>query len=71
MRLWWQRDRKVSAGLDEARRQALVAERKLATEREHVVIPLRELREKNHVRDAIITLIQQRGQGPDDLSVTD
>lgn len=61
MRLPWQKDRRVSAGLAEARRQAGVAERKLAAENEHVVIPLRELREKNHVRDAIITLIQRRG----------
>lgn len=61
MRLPWQRDRTVTAGLAEARRQAGVAERKLAAEREHVIIPLRELREKNHVAEAIIMLIQRRG----------
>lgn len=61
MRLPWHRNQVASRELTEARRQRAEAEQKLASEREHVVIPLRELREKNHVAEAIKILIQRRG----------
>lgn len=60
MRLPWRRHQAVSRELAEARRQAAEAERKLAAEREHVIVPLRELREKNHVSEAISMIIQHR-----------
>lgn len=61
MRFPWQRDRDVARGLAEARRQAARAETLLASEREHVIIPLSELRKRNHVAEAITVLIQQGG----------
>ncbi len=67
MRLPWRASRKVSPGLAEARRVRIETERKLQAEREHVVIPLRNLREKNHVSEAITMLIQgerPRGSHP-------
>lgn len=71
MRFPWHVGRRVPPELARIRRIRVETEEKLRSEREHVVIPLRELRAKNHVADAITVLIQQRGQGPDDLSVTD
>lgn len=63
MRLWRRRDRPVpTSGLTEAQRERVAAERSLAEAREHVIIPLRELRERNHVAEAISMLIQQRIQ---------
>lgn len=63
MRLWRRRERPAqTAGLTEARRERAVAEHRLAEAREHVIIPLRELRERNHVAEAISVLIQQRIQ---------
>jgi hypothetical protein len=59
MRLW---RRKPRPELAEARRERVKAERSLAEAREHVIIPLRELREKNHVNEAITMLIQRRTQ---------
>lgn len=58
MRLPWRTNREVSPELAEARRIRAETERKLQAEREHVVIPLRNLREKNHVSEAITMLIQ-------------
>jgi hypothetical protein len=40
----------------------VAAEERLADAQEHVIIPLRELREQNHVSEAITVLIQQRIQ---------
>lgn len=60
MRLPWRRE--VSRELAEARRIRAETERKLDAEHEHVIIPLRDLREKNHVSEAITLLIQ--GAGP-------
>jgi hypothetical protein len=62
MRLrWWRRDqRPASDSLAEARRQRAQAELRLAEARQQVIIPLRELREKNHVSEAITMLIQRR-----------
>lgn len=60
MRLWWRR--KPRPELIEARQERVKAERSLADAREHVIIPLRELREKNHVSEAVTMLIQRRAQ---------
>lgn len=62
MRLPWRRKKAVSRELAEARRQRAEAEKRLASEREHVVIPLRKLREKNHVSEAITMLIRYRAE---------
>jgi F0F1-type ATP synthase membrane subunit b/b' len=60
MRLpWRKRERPVSRELAEARRQREMAEQQLADAREHVIIPLRELREKNHIGQLISELIQR------------
>jgi hypothetical protein len=58
MQLPWRR--KPRPELIEARRERVKAEQSLADAREHVIIPLRELREKNHVSEAINMLISQR-----------
>lgn len=64
MRLWRRRERPVpTAGLTEARRERVAAERSLAEAREHVIIPLRELRERNHVSEAISVLITRAQHG--------
>lgn len=63
MRFRWRISRAVSPELAEAREVRAETERKLQDEREHVVIPLRDLRGKNHVSEAITMLIQ--GQRPD------
>lgn len=63
MRLpWRRRERPAPHGLAEARAERKAAERRLADAREHVIVPLRELREKNHVSEAIAMLIQRRVQ---------
>jgi hypothetical protein len=66
MRLPWRRNLPVSRELAEARRRRAEAERQLASEHEHVVIPLRALlherREKNHVMEAISLLIEDRAR---------
>ena len=59
IRLW---RRRPGSDLTEVRRQRAVAERNLAEAREHVIIPLRKLREENHVSEAITMLIQRRVQ---------
>jgi hypothetical protein len=64
MRLWRRRDRPVeTVGLKEARRERKTAEERLAKAREDVIIPLHELREKNHVSEAISMLISRANQG--------
>lgn len=61
MRFWWRtRDRPASPALNEAREAREAAEQRLAEARETVIIPLRELRERNHVSEAINMLIQRR-----------
>lgn len=61
MRLPWHRkERPVPASLTEARQARAAAEDRLADAREHVIIPLRKLREENHVSEAITMLIQRR-----------
>lgn len=59
---WRSKKRPVPSSLADARRERQAAERRLADAREHVIIPLRELREKNHVSEAITMLIQRRAQ---------
>jgi hypothetical protein len=57
---WRTRDRPVSPALAEAREAREAAEQRLAEAREHVIVPLRKLREQNHVSEAITMLIQRR-----------
>jgi hypothetical protein len=65
MRFWWRvRGGRSSPALAEAREAREEAEQRLAEARETVILPLRELRERNHVSEAITMLIQRRsGQG--------
>jgi len=61
MRFWWRtKDSVGSPALSEAREAREEAEQRLAEARETVIIPLRELRERNHVSEAINMLIQRR-----------
>jgi len=61
MRFWWRTNDSVgSPALSEAREAREEAEQRLAEARETVIIPLRELRERNHVSEAINMLIQRR-----------
>jgi hypothetical protein len=61
MRFWWRvRGGLLSPALSEAREAREEAEQRLAEARETVILPLRELRERNHVSEAITMLIQQR-----------
>jgi len=61
MRFWWRtRDCPASPALTEAREAREEAEQRLAEARETVIIPLRELRARNHVSEAITMMIQQR-----------
>lgn len=62
MPLW---RRKPRPELAEARNARVKAEKSLADAREHVIIPLRELRERNHVAEAIAALIRQDRQSPE------
>ena len=62
MRLPWHWRAEAGRDLAEARKQRETAERRLADAREHVILPLRELREKNHVAEAITMLIQRGAQ---------
>ena len=50
----------VKAETRHAQLEREAAERRLAHATEHVIIPLRELREKNHVQELITALIQRR-----------
>jgi hypothetical protein len=63
MRFWWRlRGYPASPALTEAREAREVAEQRLAEARENVIIPLRELRERNHVSEVITMLIQRRAK---------
>lgn len=59
MRWPWMR-RKTSPDLEHARRERRRAEELLARDREHVIIPLREMRAVNHIQDDISRLIARR-----------
>lgn len=58
---WWPRlCRKPSAELEHARRERQRAEERLRHDREHVILPLREIREANHIADDIARLVRRR-----------
>lgn len=54
------RRRKVKADLEHARRERQQAEERLRRDREHVIIPLHEIRETNHIGPLISALIQRK-----------
>jgi hypothetical protein len=54
------RNRQPSRELIEVRARREEAERRLAEDKVQVIIPLREIRAKNHVFEAVRDLIQQR-----------
>lgn len=54
--------RKVKADLEHARRARQQAEELLRHDREHVIIPLREIRETNHIGPLIDALIQRKAE---------
>lgn len=60
MRFPIRRRRKLTRELEHARRERRRAEERLEHEREHVIIPLREIRERNHVGETINELIRRR-----------
>lgn len=57
---WPRLRRKPSAELEHARRERRRAEERLRHDEEHVIVPLREIRERNHVADDISRLIRRR-----------
>lgn len=57
---WSCRRRKVKADLEHARRERRRAEERLRHDEEHVIIPLREIRETNHIGPLINALIQRK-----------
>lgn len=61
MGLFRKRER-VPNGKAHARREREESQRRLDRDREHVIIPLREMRERNHVSEVIGALIQRRVQ---------
>ena len=56
----WRRRVKPSPELEHARQARKRAEEQLARDLEHVIIPLREIRQANHVGPLINALIQRR-----------
>jgi len=54
------RRRKVKPDLEHARSERQQAEERLQHDQEHIIIPLREIRERNHVGETINALIQRR-----------
>lgn len=61
MRWPWVR-RKPSAELEHARCQRRKAEENLRRDEEHVIIPLREIRQANHIHEDISRVIRQAAQ---------
>lgn len=64
----WRLGRKrVQRDLEEARQGRIESERRLAEAEQDVIVPLRELRESNHIRPLLRTLIErkieQKGDG--------
>ena len=53
----------VKAETRKAQLEREAAERRLAHAQEHVIGPLRKMRDENHVGDLIEALIQRRRQG--------
>lgn len=58
--MWPFRRRQVKADLEHARRERQRAEERLRRDQEHVIIPLREIRETNHIGPLINALIQRK-----------
>jgi hypothetical protein len=56
------RNRPPSPELVEVRARRKAAEHLLARDKDQIIIPLREIRAKNHVIETITMLIQQRSQ---------
>ena len=54
------RRRKVKADLQHARSARRQAEERLQYDEEHVILPLHEIREKNHIGPLINALIQRK-----------
>lgn len=54
------RRERVGSDLERAHREREAAEERLRHAQEHVIIPLRQLREKNHVGELIDALISGR-----------
>lgn len=59
------RRRQVPDERTQARAEREAAERRLDHATEHVIIPLREMRERNHVSEIIEALIRRRVQRGD------
>ena len=60
--LFWRHDVKPETGHARLEREA--AQKRLNHATEHVIVPLRQMRDENHVGDLIKALIQRRaGQG--------
>lgn len=60
---WFRRRRKVKADLIRARREREAAEQRLEHDTEHTIIPLREIRARNHIHEDISSLFQKRARG--------
>ena len=56
------RRRQVKADLEHARRERQRAEERLRHEHEHLTVPLREIRETNHIGPLINALIQRKAE---------
>lgn len=56
---WPRLRKKPSAELEHARRERRRAEERLRHDEEHVILPLREIREANHIAEDISRLIRR------------
>lgn len=56
----FRRKRKVKADLAHARRERQAAEERLQHDQEHTIVPLREIRQENHIGPLINALIQRK-----------
>lgn len=60
--MWPFRRRQVRSDLEHARCERRRAEERLRHDEEHVSIPLREMRARNHIQEDISRLIQKRAR---------
>jgi len=58
----WFRRKRVKQGASAARAEREAAEQRLEHAREHVILPLREMRARNHIQDDISRLIRQKAR---------
>ena len=58
--MWPFRRRQVTADLEHARSERRQAEERLQHDQEHTIIPLRQIRERNHVSETISALIRRK-----------